>query len=82
MVGFLASARKKIVGKPYEGEPHVRFEVAGVGNGLSMKYRANSRPYQVMRPTAVEFVGMYGTSTQQSRQLFLLARLLPGGWVE
>ena len=23
---------KKVVGKPYAGEPHVRFEVAGVGN--------------------------------------------------
>ena len=22
-----------VVGKPYEGEPHVRFEVAGVGDG-------------------------------------------------
>ena len=26
------SRRKKVVGKPYEGEPHVRFEVAGNGN--------------------------------------------------
>lgn len=26
-------ARKKVVGKPYEGKPHVRFDVAGAGNG-------------------------------------------------
>jgi|GEM_PF-6882427 len=25
--------RKKIIGKPCEGEPHARFEVAGDGNG-------------------------------------------------
>ena len=25
---------KKIIGKPCEGEPHARFEVAGDGNGL------------------------------------------------
>ena len=24
--------RKKVVGEPYEGKPHVRFEVAGDGN--------------------------------------------------
>jgi hypothetical protein len=24
--------RKKAVGEPYEGKPHVRFEVAGDGN--------------------------------------------------
>jgi hypothetical protein len=28
----LERARKKVVGKPYEGEPHVRFDVAGAGN--------------------------------------------------
>lgn len=28
---------KKIIGKPCEGEPHARFEVAGDGNG---NYRA------------------------------------------
>ena len=26
--------RKKVIGKPCEGEPHARFEVAGDGNGL------------------------------------------------
>jgi len=26
------SCRKKVVGEPYEGKPHVRFEVAGDGN--------------------------------------------------
>ena len=26
------SRRKKVVGEPYEGKPHVRFEVAGDGN--------------------------------------------------
>ena len=26
------SHRKKVVGEPYEGKPHVRFEVAGDGN--------------------------------------------------
>jgi hypothetical protein len=30
----LESRKKKVVGKPYEGKPHVRFEVAGAGNGL------------------------------------------------
>jgi len=24
--------RKKVIGEPYEGKPHVRFEVAGNGN--------------------------------------------------
>ena len=28
----LESRRKKVVGEPYEGKPHVRFEVAGDGN--------------------------------------------------
>ncbi len=43
--------RVKVVGKPYEGEPHVRFEVAGAGNGFLMRrnwskeYRASTRPY-------------------------------------
>ena len=27
-----ACPRKKVVGEPYEGKPHVRFEVAGDGN--------------------------------------------------
>jgi len=30
---FFECARKKIIGKPCEGEPHARFEVAGDGNG-------------------------------------------------
>jgi hypothetical protein len=30
----LRMRQKKVVGKPYEGEPHVRFEVAGAGNGF------------------------------------------------
>ena len=29
---YRASYRKKVVGEPYEGKPHVRFEVAGDGN--------------------------------------------------
>ena len=32
MVEGLESHKKKVVGKPYEGKPHVRFEVAGDGN--------------------------------------------------
>ena len=28
----LECRRKKVVGEPYEGKPHVRFEVAGDGN--------------------------------------------------
>ena len=28
----LESRRKKVVGEPYEGKPHARFEVAGDGN--------------------------------------------------
>ena len=31
-VGSLASRQMKVVGKPYEGEPHVRFDVAGGGD--------------------------------------------------
>jgi len=30
--GNRARHRKKVVGEPYEGKPHVRFEVAGDGN--------------------------------------------------
>ena len=30
---FFECCRKKIIGKPCEGEPHARFEVAGDGNG-------------------------------------------------
>ena len=30
--GNRACYRKKTVGEPYEGKPHVRFEVAGDGN--------------------------------------------------
>lgn len=30
---FFECYRKKIIGKPCEGEPHARFEVAGDGNG-------------------------------------------------
>jgi len=30
--GCLEYSRKKVVGEPYEGKPHVRFEVAGDGN--------------------------------------------------
>ena len=32
VVRDLESAREKVVGKPYEGEPHVRFDVAGAGD--------------------------------------------------
>ena len=28
---------KKVVGKPYAGEPHVRVEVAGVGNAAMVE---------------------------------------------
>ena len=28
----LKAAGRKVVGEPYEGKPHVRFEVAGDGN--------------------------------------------------
>jgi hypothetical protein len=31
-VGPIERSWTKVVGKPYAGEPHVRFEVAGVGN--------------------------------------------------
>ena len=31
-VMFFECIRKKIIGKPCEGEPHARFEVAGDGN--------------------------------------------------
>jgi hypothetical protein len=29
---YLENHRKKVVGEPDEGKPHVRFEVAGNGN--------------------------------------------------
>jgi hypothetical protein len=32
VVEDLESTREKVVGEPYEGKPHVRFEVAGDGN--------------------------------------------------
>ncbi|HSG46062.1 MAG TPA: hypothetical protein VLA72_23220 [Anaerolineales bacterium] len=32
MQSNLESRRKKVVGEPDEGKPHVRFEVAGNGN--------------------------------------------------
>ena len=32
MTEDLESRRKKVVGEPYEGKPHVQFEVAGDGN--------------------------------------------------
>jgi len=32
VVNKLERARKKVVGEPYEGKPHVQFEVAGNGN--------------------------------------------------
>ena len=32
MAHKLERARKKVVGEPYEGKPHVRFDVAGNGN--------------------------------------------------
>ena len=32
MVEGFESHKKKVVGKPYEGKPHVRFEVAGDGD--------------------------------------------------
>lgn len=38
--------RKKIIGKPCEGEPHARFEVAGDGNGLP-RHRL-TLPYSVL----------------------------------
>jgi hypothetical protein len=31
-VRLLECFRKKVVGEPYEGKPHVRFEAAGDGN--------------------------------------------------
>lgn len=34
--------QKKVVGKPYEGELHVRFEVAGAGNGFERIPRQTS----------------------------------------
>jgi len=35
----LECLRKKVVGKPYAGKPHVRFDVAGAGKGLSCLWR-------------------------------------------
>ena len=32
VVNSLACRQMKVVGKPYEGEPHVRFDVAGGGD--------------------------------------------------
>jgi len=53
----LERPRKKVVGKPYEGEPHVRFEVAGNGDQDTVKLLRHSqrkrgatdRPYLTLR---------------------------------
>ena len=53
----LERVRTKVVGKPYEGEPHVRFEVAGNGDqdkvGLvrhsQRKREATDRPHLNLR---------------------------------
>ena len=50
---------KKIIGKPCEGEPHARFEVAGDGDG---KYRAIAWPYQSRVFTAKCSEPQVGTS--------------------
>lgn len=42
----LARRKGKVVGKPYEGEPHVRFDVAGVETRISVP-GATPRPYQL-----------------------------------
>ena len=44
----LVSRRKKVVGEPYEGKPHVRFEVAGDGNQDITILGAIPWPYQQM----------------------------------
>ncbi len=39
----LESRKKKAVGEPYEGKPHVRFEVAGDGNQDMVKVLRHSQ---------------------------------------
>jgi len=34
----------KVVGKPYEGKPHVRFEAAGGGNQIGNLVRSRRHP--------------------------------------
>ena len=43
VVQDLESPRKKVVGEPYEGKPHVRFEVAGDGNRDMVEVLRHSR---------------------------------------
>ena len=51
---------KKIIGKPCEGEPHARFEVAGDGNG---SYRAIAWPYLSVPVSGKRIVNMARVST-------------------
>ena len=47
MIGLI-NLDVKSAGKRSAGNPHAAFDVAGVGNGTSLGYRASSRPYPVI----------------------------------
>jgi hypothetical protein len=82
--GVLERRRPKVVGKPYAGEPHVRFEVAGDGNqdtvGLvrhsQRKRGATDRPHLRPRrhsltlpPDAAPFTAFTGWALRRQRAL-------------
>jgi len=50
-----------VVGKPYEGKPHVRFEVAGVGDGSSDTAPTPDPTYSLLCPYVGE--GSWGEET-------------------
>jgi hypothetical protein len=55
----LESSWTKVVGKPYAGEPHVRFEVAGVGNVATV---------ELWTHPAIERAGLETLHLPQARQ--------------
>ena len=43
-VPILECNKEKVVGKPYEGKPHVRFDVAETGDGTKVEILIHSQP--------------------------------------
>jgi len=50
----LERLKKKVVGEPYQGKPHVRFEVAGDGNQDVISQAPSPDP--TTRPKNVSFL--------------------------
>lgn len=63
-----------VVGKPYEGEPHVRFEVAGAGDGS-----LDTAP--ALDPTSLLGSWRGVRALQQAREGSVAARRKPRFWV-